>query len=193
MEWTWADQSSALSPLELPIGKIEMASGKTSAIQIRRLLAAHPDRTVRLDIDSGGGDVGAMWEIADVLQKHRGLVIATAGRVCASAAVIVLAAATRRFATPTSMFLLHEAGINGSSRRLIARDLRGLATALDRETTRMSAFLIDRCGMPRGWLQQRMESAEFFGPSAAMAGGLIHDIIGHPELRPIYGAARRRS
>jgi ATP-dependent Clp protease protease subunit len=158
-------------------GEINAALAKSIKAQ---LAAAAGANTLRIVIDSPGGDLEAGYEIYQAIREHGARKkIADCYKTCASAALMIYLAADIRRAEPGAKLLMH---------RCEARPL-----TIDRKTaawhTRMAdrlrgldddAALLyrERTGAPMAMIYAELDSERFLPMRKAISMGLVHQVRG---------------
>jgi ATP-dependent protease ClpP protease subunit len=163
-------------------GPIEprLSLGITS--QILSLAADDPKKPIRLHLNTPGGTLSDCMLLYDVIRASPCVVIATVLGLCASAGVLVLAAADLRLSMPNARFFYHQL-------QYLDQDLtnpeqaRSLATDYLQAQTLYDDLIRKRSGISkRDWKKHFAgRTAKCFGPAEAMQLGIIDAIHPYPK------------
>lgn len=137
------------------------------------------DNTIDLRLHCLGGDCAEAWAITDKLRATGKTITATIEGQCASAATIVLLAASVRRGARHASLLIHEPYYPEYSLADAYRadDLDKLSGELRAETSRFLDFYVERTGTERAVLEALMKEDKFITMDEAKNLGFIHDII----------------
>lgn len=137
------------------------------------------DNTIDLRLHCLGGDVAEAWAITDKLRATGKTITATIEGQCASAATIVLLAASVRRGARHATLLIHEPYYPEYSLAdaYRAEDLDKLSGELKAETSRFLDFYVERTGTERAVLESLMKEDKFIAMDQAKNLGFIHEII----------------
>lgn len=137
------------------------------------------DNTIDLRLHCLGGDCAEAWAITDKLRASGKTITATIEGQCASAATIVLLAASVRRGARHASLLIHEPYYPEYSLADAYRadDLDKLSGDLRAETSRFLDFYVERTGTERAVLEALMKEDKFIDMDEAKNLGFIHDII----------------
>ncbi len=152
--------------------------------QLLFLEADDPDRPIHLYINSPGGDMVCMFGIHDTMQFLRAPVATTCVGQAASAAAVLLAAGARgqRTALPNARVLIHQphGGAQGQS---VDLEIQVRETVEMRE--RMVTILADATGQTRERIIADIDRDHILRGDAAVAYGLVDEIVTRREVLPI--------
>jgi hypothetical protein len=142
-------------PSRQPNGPMALAiSGEIRWAAMRGLYDALEDpdtRTVRITLNSVGGDLGLAVTLADQMRASgkRITAIVPAGGVCMSACTILFAAAAERIAAPDAVFMFHAPRLRISLPGFIGRPIEGLTRLMMRgHYAAVSPALVDLLDRP---------------------------------------------
>jgi len=123
---------------------------------------------------STGGDLYATFAILDFLSERKVDVVVTG--TCFSAAILILAAGKRRYATRRCRFFVHPHCLeNGRSQDL--REIRNEEGELARMEREYIAFLAKRTKRGAKWWEAAIRDESYFGAELALRIGLINKIL----------------
>lgn len=146
-------------------------------------------KTLPIFINSSGGSVYVMRSILDLL-KGSGLELITINTgICMSAAVPIFAMGNKRFAYPSSRFMIHEVRRFPMLPEMQkTSDLKALSEEFDKLTEDMYKDLDLRCNKPKGYFKDlvyKKGNADLFMSSdEALKDGLV-TMIKIPEKKDI--------
>lgn len=137
------------------------------------------DNTIDLRLHCLGGDCAEAWAIVDKLRATGKTITATIEGQCASAATIVLLAASVRRGARHATLLIHEPYYPEYSLpdAYRADDLDRLSNELRAETSRFLDFYVERTGTDRAVLEALMKEDKFINMDEAKNLGFVHEII----------------
>ena len=137
------------------------------------------DNTIDLRLHCLGGDCAEAWAITDKLRATGKTITATIEGQCASAATIVLLAASVRRGARHASLLIHEPYYPEFTLADAYRadDLDKLSGELRAETSRFLDFYVERTGTERAVLEALMKEDKFITMDEAKNLGFIHEII----------------
>lgn len=137
------------------------------------------DNTIDLRLHCLGGDCAEAWAITDKLRATGKTITATIEGQCASAATVVLLAASVRRGARHASLLIHEPYYPEYSLADAYRadDLDKLSGELRAETSRFLDFYVERTGTERAVLEALMKEDKFITMDEAKNLGFIHEII----------------
>lgn len=137
------------------------------------------DNTIDLRLHCLGGDCAEAWAITDKLRATGKTIAATIEGQCASAATIVLLAASVRRGARHASLLIHEPYYPEYSLADAYRadDLDRLSNDLRAETSRFLDFYVERTGTDRAVLETLMKENKFINMDEAKNLGFVHEII----------------
>lgn len=137
------------------------------------------DNTIDLRLHCLGGDCAEAWAITDKLRATGKKITATIEGQCASAATVVLLAASVRRGARHASLLIHEPYYPEYSLADAYRadDLDKLSGELRAETSRFLDFYVERTGTERAVLEALMKEDKFITMDDAKTLGFIHEII----------------
>ncbi len=120
---------------------------------VEACLAAPEGASLRLAINSGGGNVYSALAIASVIELRRLKITATVLADCSSSALLVLASCRRRYAAPHASFLFHPMRWSSEEQSRLSA-----ARSWSEEFTRLNRvcedWLVDRLPISRRTLRQ---------------------------------------
>ena len=156
------------------------AIGPRDAVRARdvRTALAGGRGPILLRIESEGGYLDEALEIVAALEKSGRPVAAHVGRLCQSAATIVLSTASHRRADVGASFLLHRCEVTpaGSARWTAGRH-QARARLLRDGDVRMIAALARATGAPAEHLEAELATERPLNAFAALRLGLITEIV----------------
>lgn len=136
-------------------------------------------RTITLYVNSPGGDLFQGLAIHAQLARfaESRQVVAIVDGIAASAASLVICAASRIEAHPASTIMIHEVqgGAIGA-----AADLEDMAVLLRAETRKIAAIYADRTGLPVERISEMLAAETWLSAQEALADGFIDGIVGQP-------------
>jgi ATP-dependent Clp protease protease subunit len=145
-----------------------------------------PEKPIHLYINSPGGDMTAFFAIHDTMQFLRTPVSTMCVGQAASAAAVLLAAGEpgMRFTLPNSRVLIHQphGGAQGQSTD-IEIQVREMVEMRDR----MVDVLVKATGQPRERIVADIDRDHILRGEAAVAYGLVDDVLSSRELRVVPG------
>ncbi|MCC7375836.1 MAG: ATP-dependent Clp protease proteolytic subunit [Verrucomicrobiales bacterium] len=127
--------------------------------------------TVRLRIDSNGGDMVTGLAIADALRGRD--TVATVDRKCFSSAVPGMLVARRRVIREDALVMVHLAVTAAYGGRL---ELRHAMETLAGANARLFELLLERTGRTRFEIAEWLRRDRYFTPAEAVAAGLADEI-----------------
>ena len=130
-------------------------------------------------INSGGGSAADGLSLADVILKSRkgGFKIeAYATGKCASAAVVILAAADKRVASPGCMFMVHKAKISKVYSQEDINDLKAQQEMMALMRTRYLKILADHSKLNVDQWRTLLDETKWFTSEQAFEWGLVDEI-----------------
>jgi ATP-dependent Clp protease, protease subunit len=133
--------------------------------------------TIRVRLNSPGGDVFEGFAIYQALMRHRARVVIEIDALAASAAsVVAMAGDTIRMAD-TSLVMVHDpwSYCLGS-----AEEMRAMAELLDQVTDSCLNAYARRPGVDRETIREAMRAETWYTASGAMDAGLVDEIIESP-------------
>lgn len=139
------------------------------------------DNTIQLYINCDGGSVIEGWCIYDKLRAS-GKEISTIveGKAASMATVLMMAAPKeRRYATPSSRFLVHNPWIDPAmiGCTATADDLANESQRLKEEQDRILNLYVERCGVDREEMQALMNEDKWVDCNEALRLGLIGSVL----------------
>ncbi len=163
---------------------IDDASANLVVAQMLFLEGEDPERPIHLYINSPGGDMTAFFAIHDTMQFLRAPVSTMCVGQAASAAAVLLAAGEpgMRFTLPNARVLIHQphGGAQGQSTD-IEIQVREMVELRDR----MVDVLVKATGQPRERIVADIDRDHILRGPAAVAYGLVDDVIASRELRAV--------
>ena len=165
---------------------IDDASANLVIAQLLFLEGEDPDKPVNLYINSPGGDMVAFFGILDTMRFLRPPVATMCVGQAASAAAVLLAAGEpgMRFALPNARVLIHQphGGAQGQS-----TDIEIQVREMVEMRERMVDVLERATGQPRERIVADIDRDHILRGEAAVAYGLVDDVISTRELRAVPG------
>jgi ATP-dependent Clp protease protease subunit len=156
---------------------------KTLAERVIRqliLLEAESEETIRVFIDSPGGDADAGYAIFDMMRFVKPQVVTIGMGLVASAGAIILLAAPkeRRLGLPNSHYLIHQplSGMRG-----VATEIEIHAKELDRLRRRINKLIAEETGQPLDKVEKDTDRDYWMGAEEAQGYGLIARIVSRRE------------
>lgn len=147
--------------------------------QLLHLESDNSSKDVQLYINSPGGDLVAMFAIADAMANIRPAVATTCMGQAASAAAVLLAAGTKgkRRILPNARVLLHQphGGVQGQS-----SDLEIAVKEMVEMRTRMVDILQRATGQPRERLERDLDRDFILRGAEAVDYGVVDEILTPP-------------
>lgn len=145
-----------------------------SAREFGDALAAVPDATtIRLHVNSPGGEVFDAIAILNQLRAHPARVVAVVDGVAASAASFIAAGADELVMRGNSQLMIHDAwgACIGN-----AEDMTDMAGRLDRLSDNIASIYAAKAGTPLEQWRALMRVESWFGPDEAVAAGLADSV-----------------
>lgn len=158
------------------IGGDPFFGGGVSDKEVRMALDANPNAsTVRVRLNSEGGDVFQGMAIYNALRAHPGKKIVEVDTVAASIASIIMLAGDERRITDTGFVMIH----NPSAMFLqgTADDLRSKADLLDSIKENMVSIYAERTGQKTAKIVEAMDEETWMNAEEAKAKGFVHKIM----------------
>lgn len=141
-------------------------------------IAAAGDRSIRLLVDSGGGNIYVGRQIFDALAQHSHEVVARIIRAESMAAVVSLAA-DQRIIAPDGTMLLHQPNVSVESAD--ANELRIHLRALDEASRELTALIAFRTGLDYDLVESWTSKETVFDAGTAvrcgLATGVDYDVV----------------
>jgi ATP-dependent Clp protease protease subunit len=163
---------------------IDDASANLVIAQLLFLEGEDPDKPVNLYINSPGGDMVAFFGILDTMRFLRPPVATMCVGQAASAAAVLLAAGEpgMRFALPNARVLIHQphGGAQGQS-----TDIEIQVREMVEMRERMVDVLERATGQPRDRIVADIDRDHILRGEAAVAYGLVDEILAERALRPV--------
>jgi ATP-dependent protease ClpP protease subunit len=154
-------------------------AGDINEEMVGEVLLAIEHRVSRIILNSTGGCICDAMAIYDALIGRDIIIVATGS--CMSAALIVLLAGSRRFATEHTRFMLHPVLTEGADYPTDAE-----TNEANLLTCTVADILHTRGCIPVLKARALISESTYFGSSHAKALGIIHDLW-HGEAVPIPG------
>ena len=130
-------------------------------------------------INSGGGSAADGLSLADVILKSRKeefKIEAYATGKCASAAVVILAVADKRVASPGCMFMVHKAKISKTYTQEDINDLKAQQEMMALLRARYLQILADNSKLTVDQWRTLLEKTKWFTSEQAFEWGLVDEI-----------------
>ena len=156
---------------------------------IDTFLASIPadDNTIHLHINCNGGSVIEGWSIYDKIRASgKEVTTIVEGKAASMATVLMMCAPKeRRFATPSSRFLVHNPWISpceiGDS--ATADELAQASQFLKHEQDKILALYVERCGCNAEEMQALMNENKWIDATKAQELGLIGSVLAHVSAK----------
>ncbi|MGE0713799.1 MAG: ATP-dependent Clp protease proteolytic subunit [Alphaproteobacteria bacterium] len=149
--------------------------GRDVAAAIARVPARDP---IGVIIDSAGGDVSDMREIIAAMDARRAPVITFAVGRANSAAAIILASGTKRYANDDAEIMVHQAAVQDiGQRRATADVLRTMSRTLDGTDEWIAARIARVTGKTKAEAMRMLERETYLTAASAKAMGLVTHIV----------------
>lgn len=156
---------------------------------IDTFLASIPadDNTIHLHINCNGGSVIEGWSIYDKIRASgKEVTTIVEGKAASMATVLMMCAPKeRRFATPSSRFLVHNPWISpceiGDS--ATADELAQASQFLKQEQDKILALYVERCGCDAEEMQALMNENKWIDATRAQELGLIGAVLAHVSAK----------
>ncbi len=171
---------AANTPVLRLVGAIGEGEPISASVVEGFLSRSDASRGMRIEIDSHGGEHAEAMKIYAILRASPAATWMHVEHQCASAAILVYAAAAFRTAAPGARFLLHSIRIPraGLEKHLTARDLRRHAADLEQLDNDMAVLLARRTGYDVCWFAKQLENEEPTSVPEMFAAGIVHEICG---------------
>ncbi len=171
------------------IGGDPFFGGGVSSREVRAALEANPNAsTVRVRINSEGGDVFEGMAIYNALRAHAGKKIVEIDTIAASIASIIAMAGDERRITDTGWMMIHDpaAMLMGGS-----DDLRSKADLLDSIKENMVSIYTERSGQKAAKVAEAMSEETWMNAEDAKAKGYVHKIMSPASIAASASGAAR--
>jgi ATP-dependent protease ClpP protease subunit len=169
-----------------PIIAIDGEIGRDKPVSLERVartMDAYRDaKALDIWIDSFGGNRLEAERIYSLLRSFRGHVSARVLGTCASAATVILLAASHREAVKGARFLLHQVAADPKlavGLRWDAKQYQLFADHLKEENRKLAQFYNACTGLPLMVFEREMSHERFLTSEGALRFGLIHKILEH--------------
>ena len=136
-------------------------------------------KTIELYINSPGGDAFSGLGLADLIERaqRKGFTItAYASGIIASAAVPVLAVCSKRYASPGTIFMVHETSLWKWPGRETASDVRSQNELMDLLRERYVGKLVENSTLSYDEWVERERKTTWFSVTEALEWGIIDEI-----------------
>ncbi len=167
---------------------IDDQSANLVVAQLLHLEAQDPERDIQLYINSPGGVVTAGFGIYDTMQYIAPDVATICVGQAASAAAVLLAAGApgKRSVLPNARVLIHQphGGAEGQS-----TDIQIQAREMQYARDRTEELLAHHTGQPRERIAVDIERDFILRGEAAVAYGIVDEVIAPRAVRPVAGIA----
>lgn len=145
-----------------------------SARKARGILRNNPRaKTIKLRVNSGGGDVIDGFAIYQLLSEHRARVEADVDGLAASMASVIIMAADEIRIAPHAMVMIHNPWSIGIGD---ADDMRKMADLLDKVRDNIASAYVDRTGIDRDEVVSLMDAETWMTADEALEHGFV-DVI----------------
>lgn len=156
---------------------------------IDAFLASIPadDNTIQLHINCNGGSVIEGWSIYDKIRASgKEVTTIVEGKAASMATVLMMCAPKeRRYATPSSRFLVHNPWISpceiGDS--VTADELAQASQFLKQEQKKILSLYVERCGCDAEEMQALMNENKWIDATKAQELGLIGSVLAHVSAK----------
>ena len=169
------------------VGPVTEVTANLIVAQLLFLEAEDPDKDVALYINSPGGAATAMFAIYDTMRAIRPDVATWCMGQAASAGATLLAAGApgKRHALPNARILLHQphGGVEGQS-----TDIEIHAQEIARQRRRQEEILAEHTGQSIERIRQDTDRDFILSAEAALAYGVVDNVVTDRKLRPAVGA-----
>lgn len=169
-------------------GALDESVANLVIAQLLHLEGEDPARPISLYINSPGGDMTALFAVYDAMQYLGPPIHTVCVGQAASAAAVLLAAGEpgQRSVLPNARVLIHQphGGAQGQS-----TDLEIAVREMVEMRERMVDILVERTGQPRERIVADIDRDHIFRGEAAVAYGLVDQVITHRRARAAAGAA----
>ena len=169
-------------------GALDESVANLVIAQLLHLEGEDPARPISLYINSPGGDMTALFAVYDAMQYLGPPIHTVCVGQAASAAAVLLAAGEpgHRSVLPNARVLIHQphGGAQGQS-----TDLEIAVREMVEMRERMVDILVERTGQPRERIVADIDRDHIFRGEAAVAYGLVDQVITHRRARAAAGAA----
>jgi ATP-dependent Clp protease protease subunit len=169
-------------------GALDESVANLVIAQLLHLEGEDPARPISLYINSPGGDMTALFAVYDAMQYLGPPIHTVCVGQAASAAAVLLAAGEpgQRSVLPNARVLIHQphGGAQGQ-----AADLEIAVREMVEMRERMVDILVERTGQPRERIVADIDRDHIFRGEAAVAYGLVDQVITHRRARAAAGAA----
>jgi ATP-dependent protease ClpP protease subunit len=152
------------------IGESWFSDGVT-AKDVRKTLKAAPNaKTIKLRVNSGGGDVFDGFVIYNLLAEHGARVVAEVDGLAASMASVILMAADEIHAAKSAMVMIHNPW---SFAMGDGDDLRGAADVLDKMRGQIAGVYVARTGLELARVLDMMSAETWMTADEAKEHGFV--------------------
>lgn len=134
-------------------------------------------QTVRVRINSPGGDVFDGFAMYQALLRHRAKIIVEIDALAASAASVVAMGGNEIRMADTSLLMIHDPWSYAMGS---ATDMRAMADLLDQVTESILNAYSHREGVDRETIRQAMAAETWYSATAAKEVGLVDEIVPAP-------------
>ena len=169
--------------LEGPIGVSDKKGNCVRAAPVISTLKSYPNlQEIYVNINSIGGYLDEAYAIHEALLDHPANVTTIAGKMCYSAATIILMAGDRREASPDSKILLHSIESlpreDPISSRWTSDRYQAMATVLAEGDKRLVELYTNRIGGSRNFIEKELKNESYIPLVTCEWHGLIHGLVG---------------
>lgn len=189
MSWQFALRGEGSESLELDVyGFInEYSWSGVSAGYVRRVLKENAKaKSIKVRINSKGGDVLEGFAIYNLLSEHQAHVSVTIDAIAASMASIVALAGDDITIASNAFFMIHNPFAIGIGE---ADDLRGTADMLDKMRDNMADIYVARTGLKRDDVIAMMDAETWLSADEAKAKGFVDTVVKAKKAEPKKAAA----
>lgn len=150
---------------------------------IRNLERKEPNCTVRLEIDTPGGDVHPTMNLAQVMQNSTLKFMTVVTNRCYSSGVVIAAAGDMgmRFGYEKSDYFLHPIEFTLGKSKYTAEQLDNQLGGFDRQQMRYTELIANMAGISREKIQELINNENYFDANTARELGIIDHILISPK------------
>lgn len=167
------------------IGESFWGGGVTAKAVRRALKNASKARTIKLRVNSRGGDVFDGFAIYNLLVDHPARVEADVDALAASMASVILMAAEEIRVAQGAMIMIHNPIALAFGE---ADDLRGTAELLDKVRDQIADAYVSRTGLGKDRIHEMMDAETWLTPEEAKANGFA-DVVKPAQAGPAKARA----
>lgn len=134
---------------------------------------------IKIHLNTDGGSLTAALALYDVMRMVKSEIVITATGMCASAGLIILAGADKRYATKNAQFFYHQPIMQNGPDIISTEQMKEIASAYLYSQVRYDNLVRDRFSIPNSIWNREFEGkiSKYFSSSEALQYGMIHKII----------------